>query len=70
MHKATLIEREQDRQNDATRYWFDVDGEQYAVVESGTEASIINERGDDVYDRDLEAKLRALLIVTDEMRAE
>lgn len=68
--KATFIEKEQDQKNDSIRYWFSVDGEEYAVVESGPQSSIIGKDGDDVYDRALETKLRAILIVTDEMRAE
>ena len=66
--KIQFFEKEQDWQNEETRYWFDVDGEQYAVVESGSGSSIIDGDGDEVYDRDLEAKLESLLIVTDEMR--
>tara|TARA_Y100000782_G_scaffold108494_1_gene132214 strand:+ start:36733 stop:37098 length:366 start_codon:yes stop_codon:yes gene_type:complete len=67
---AKYIEKEQDWQNEATRYWFEVDGEEYAVVESGGQSSIIGKNGDDVYDRALESSLKSRLIVTDEMRAE
>lgn len=65
-----FIEKEQDWQNEATRYWFNVDGEEYAVVESGGSVSICNAVADDVTDRDFEAVLKANLIVTDEMREE
>jgi len=69
--KIEYIEKEQDWANEATRYWFRVDGEEYAVVESGAGPdTIIDKDGDDVYNRDLEAALRAALIVTDEMRGE
>ena len=70
MRNVQFIEKEQDWQNEATRYWFEVDGEEYAAVESGGQTTIINKDGDDVYDRDLEAQLKSLLVVTDEMRAE
>jgi len=63
-----FIEKEQDLQNEATRYWFSVDGEEYAVVESGACSIIIDKSGDDVYDRALEAELKHRLVVTDEMR--
>lgn len=63
-----FIEKEQDWQNEATRYWFSVDDEEFAIVESGPTSSVINKDGDDVYDRALEAKLKSILIVTDEMR--
>lgn len=70
MMKIKFIEKEQDWHNEATRYWFEVDGEEYAVVESGGQATILDKRGDDMYDRALEARLKSLLFVTDEMRAE
>ena len=72
MRTIKFIEKEQDWQNEATRYWFSVDGEEYAVVESGPSAlsTIIDKDGDDVYDRALEGELKAVLVVTDEMRAE
>ena len=70
MSSIKFIEKEQDWQNEATRYWFEVDGEECAVVESGGQATILDKNGDDVYDRALEAQLKSLLVVTDEMRAE
>jgi len=70
VNKFTFIEKEQDWANEATRYWFDVNGDEYAVVESGGQSTIINKDGDDVYDRAIEAELKAALIVTEEMRAE
>jgi len=63
-----FIEKEQDWANDATRYWFDVNGEEYAVVESGGRQTIVCEGGDHVYNATLEAQLKAVLIVTDDMR--
>ena len=68
--KIKFIEKEQDWQDGATRYWFQVDGEEYAAVESGGRTTIINKYGDDVYDRAMEAQLKSLPVVTDEMRAE
>lgn len=65
-----FIEKEQDWQNEATRYWFEVDGEEYAAVESRGKTTIIDKNGDDVYDRALEAQLKSRLVVTDEMREE
>lgn len=65
-----FIEKEHDWQSEANRYWFEVDGEEYAVAESGGQTAILNKDGDDVYDRDLEAQLKSLLVVTDAMRAE
>jgi hypothetical protein len=64
-----FIEREQDLQNEAIRYWFDVDGDEFAVVESGPESIIIGRDGNELLDREREAVLRRLLVVTDEMRA-
>ena len=64
-----FVEKEQVWQNEHTRYWFDVDGEMYAIVECGSDFSVIAEDGDDIYDRALAAKLKATLVVTDEMRA-
>ena len=63
-----FIEREQIWQDETTRYWFRVDGENYAVAESGPETSILGQDGDEILDRVLEAHLRQLLVVTDEMR--
>lgn len=65
-----FIEKEQDWLNEATRYWFDVDGEEYGVVDSAEETSIVDKNGDDVYNRSLETILKRNLIVTDAMRAE
>ena len=64
-----FIEKEQDWANFATRYWFGVDGKEYSVVESGGQFTIIDSYGDEVYNRALEAELKSILIVTDEMRA-
>jgi len=64
-----FIEKEQDWANFATRYWFDVNGEEYAVVESCGRQTIVCEGGDHVYNRALEAELKSILIVTDKMRA-
>jgi len=69
MSKSNLIEKEQDWANGATRYWFGVGGEYYAVVESAGQSTIIDSYGDEVYDQALEAELKTVLIVTDEMRA-
>lgn len=63
-----FIEKEHDHQNEVVRYWFEVDDEEYAVVESGGMSSIIGKDGDDVFDRDLEVSLKIRLDVTDEMR--
>lgn len=63
-----FIGKEQNHQNEAVRYWFEVDGEEYAVVEIRGIAIIIEKRGDDVYDRALDASLKSRLIITDEMR--
>lgn len=63
-----FIEKEQVCHNEHTRYWFDVDGEMYAIVENGSDVSVIGEDGDDVYDRAFAAKLKSGLVVTDEMR--
>jgi hypothetical protein len=64
-----FLEKEQVWQNEQTRYWFDVDGETFAIVECGSDVSVIGHDGDDIYDRSLAAKLMATLIVTEEMRA-
>jgi hypothetical protein len=65
-----FIEKEQDWGNESTRYWFNFEGDEYAVVESGGQSKIINEDGDEVYDRAFDAELKACLMVTDEMRAQ
>lgn len=64
-----FIEREQDLQNEAIRYWFDVDGDEFAVVESGQESIIIGRDGNELLDREREVVLRRLLAVSDDMRA-
>lgn len=69
MSKTTFIEKEQDWDNEATLYWFDVSGGLYAISESGGRATIIDGYGDDVIDPELEIELTAALIVTDDMRA-
>lgn len=68
--KIKFIEKQLDVQNESTRYWFYVDGAEFAVVEGNSGTAIINQAGDDVYNRSLEAKLRANLVLTDGMRAE
>lgn len=70
MINAKFIEKEQDWQNECTRYWFEFNGEEYAVVESGGQTAIINKDGNDIYDHDLKAQLKSILEVTDDMRAE
>lgn len=67
-NQVEFIEKEQDWQNEATRYWFLVDGEEYAVVESGSEVTIIDEDGREL-SPERTARLRPVLIVTDEIRA-
>ena len=64
-----FIEREQDWQNETTRYWFRLDGSEYCVAESGPTSDILDADGKEIADRAIESKLRAMLLVTDEMRA-
>lgn len=69
---ARFIEKEQIWAG-ATRYWFDVDGEEYAVVESGCDSPVIVDK--EGYPVNLSDKKNAHLInlidsVTDQMRAD
>lgn len=69
MSSAKFIEKEQDRQSEATRYWFEIDGDEFAVVESGGMRAIIDKDGWPL-ERSADAdRIDRLLVVTDEMRA-
>ncbi len=69
--KATFNQKEQIWQDEATRYWFDVDGVEnaFAVVESGPASTIIDSEGFPVNQGNELTKLEQALIVTDAMRA-
>lgn len=68
---AKFIEKEQDWQNEATRYWFELDGQEYAVVESGPSVTVIDKDGCDINTDDAHnSHLKTALIVTDDMRAQ
>lgn len=71
MENATYLEKEQLPQEEATRYWFDVDGEFFAVVESGNEwkerATVVDCDGHPV-DVRVEREIKNIAHVTDEMR--
>lgn len=69
MKTATFIEKEQVWQDEATRYWFDVDGENYAVVESGGMRTIIDKDGYPLTRSQEADQIDRVLVVTDEMRA-
>lgn len=69
---AQFIEKEQIWADGATRYWFDVNGEEYAVVESGCDdAVVVDSEGYPVNLGDNKnSHLRDLVeAVTDQMRA-
>ena len=71
MHPATYFTKDQNTHDETTIYWFDVDGKEYGVVESGGDSTIIDFDGCTVNVNDQHnVHLPALLIVTDEMRAE
>lgn len=72
MLNASFIEKENIWQHEQTRYWFDVDGETYAVAESGSDKQILDSDGypvntDDSKNIDL---IDLFDLVTNKMRAE
>lgn len=70
MKTATYIEKDQNWMDGSTTYWFDVDGDEYGVVE-GENAGVVDSDSDPIdYNDGLRAEIEARCIVTDEMRAE
>ncbi len=50
-----FIEKEQDWQNETTRYWFSVDGESYCIADTNGETTLLDSEGypiDDCNDHD------------------
>lgn len=73
MSNVNYTGKDQNWQNQSTTYWFDVDGEVYGVVESGSEAPrIVDVDGCPIDGNGNEREMRVELesAVTDEMRAE
>lgn len=69
MNNVEFLLVEQSWMNHETRYWFDVDGQQYAVVENEGSSRIVDSEGFPVNERE-EHRLASLLIVTDFLRAQ
>jgi hypothetical protein len=71
MKTAKFIEKEQLYQEETTRYWFDIDGEHYAIIESGNDcgerSDVVDFQGYPV-DQRIEKEVKAVAHVTDEMR--
>lgn len=70
----TYIEKDQDWQNQATTYWFatEIDGQhsEYGIRESEGHTGVIHESGEEVEDRELAERIKAVCVVDDDMRAE
>lgn len=61
-----LIEIQHDWTDGETRYWFDVDGVEYAIEDIAGNQTLVDVCGDDVLDHNLESKLKELVdIITD-----
>lgn len=48
--KIEFINKEQDYQNDQTRYWFDVDGVEYCIQDEIGGLSLLDHTGNEVLD--------------------
>lgn len=67
--KSEFVGKEQDWQNETTRYWFDFDGSSWCVAESGGQTDILDFDGKPLLEGKTKERVRAACIVTDEMRA-
>ena len=82
MAKATYTSKDQNWQDEATIYWFQIDGhdhnsglsfddDQYGICESGPGADVVDSDGAPVdYNESLKLCVQRLCVVTDDMRAD
>ena len=67
---ATYLSADQNWADASTTYWFEMDGAEYGIVESGSDSSPVNNNGFPIdYNDHLAALVVAECIVTDEIRA-
>ncbi len=69
MTTATYIEKDQNWMDGNTIYWFDVDGEEFGIVE-GQDEGIVDCDGAPITNEHDRIAVERHCIVTDEMRAE
>ena len=69
MTSIIFIEKEQDWQNETTRYWFSVNGVEFCVAECGPASDILDRNGKPLLEGERKAQLRRQFVVTDSMRA-
>jgi hypothetical protein len=70
MTAATFTSKDNNWQEEATIYWFDMDGEQFGIRECGIETTVLDSDGAPVdYNEALRSRVQRTCIVTDEMRA-
>ena len=67
---SKYISKDQNWANESTTYWFEFDGAEVGVVESGSETYPVDHNSQPIENENLEAQIMAACVVTDEMRAE
>jgi hypothetical protein len=69
MTTATYKSKDQHWQDEATVYWFDLDGETYGICESGGQSAVVDADGCPMTDGDaITRKVESACVVTDVMR--
>lgn len=67
---AKFIAAEQIWQDEQTRYWFELDGAEYCVAESGPTVTYLRGDGDEINNAADRERVRRECVVTDAMRAQ
>lgn len=67
---AKFIEAEQVWQDEQTRYWFELDGAEYCVAESGPTVAYLRADGNELANQAEIERVRRECVVTAAMRAE
>ena len=71
MNNVKFISKDQNSQDETTNYWFELNGESYAVSESGPDVRLLDCDGCPFNMSDYEPReILEQLFVTDEMRSD